>query len=170
MRSILLERSMEFFDILKYDRSDWPVFWRSYTNEFHTLFKAYTAYYQLEETDVHTILNGFSRPFLDRIYQKNETIRHWKSRAAKAINQIQGELKLPLEDFSILMLGALGIDDVAILPTNGSHTGIIDIVSIIGQERIELLPEIAVKLARSIRDKIDRKNAEPTLRRGEYDD
>ncbi len=126
--------------------------------------------YQLEDTDVQTILDRFSRPFLDQIYQKNETIRHWKSQAAKSINRIQDELKLPKEDFSILMIGALGLEDVAILPTNGRFTGIIDIVSIIGHERIEDLPEVSVKLARSIRAKIDFQLTEPSSRRGEYGD
>ncbi len=148
---------MEFFAILKKDRKEWMHFWDDYKRKLPGIMIPYCAFYHLDEAKVCLSLERFSRPFLDRIYQKNETIRFWKAKAAKALSNKQEELKLVQEDFTIYMIGALGLEDRTFFPYSGKYIGVIDIVSVIANERIEELPSIAIGLAKEIRSSIDRK-------------
>jgi len=147
---------MDFFDILKKDRKEWMHFWEDYKRRLPGIMIPYCAFYHLDEPRVRLSLDQFSRPFLDRIYQKNETIRFWKAKAAKALSHRQEELRLVQEDFTIYMIGALGLEDSAYFPNTGKYIGIIDIVSVIANERIEELPSIAIGIAKGIRSSIDR--------------
>jgi len=148
----LREKSQDFFGILQYDRSYWYKFWQVYCRENAVFMDGYNKTLDLDETRVQSILNDFSRPFLDGIKQKNEQIKHLKERSAKILNSHYRELELSKEDFVIYLIGALGLQDkVEFLGEEGGII-LIDIVSLFKHNRIEQLQDIVLDSAKRFRE------------------
>ncbi len=157
MRSIFREKSIEFFDILKTDRSDWPVFWKKYCRVNKEFMNGYLKKHDLDHEKSIGYLNGFSRPFLDSLRQENESIREIKRDTVRNLARIGNELKLKESDFSLYLISALGIEDVTIVENidGKGYIVLIDIVSLKKNGKIDELSDIAVFSAKKVRDIID---------------
>jgi len=141
LRSVLRERSNRFFDILKYDKSDWFKFWREYCEENNEFMSGYAAVTAIDDENAKEILNTMSRPFLDKINRKNQTIKHLKRKTAREIHRRQKELGLSDADFTVYIIGALGIRDVITIARDNETVILIDIVSLYNNNRIGKLEE-----------------------------
>jgi len=157
VRSILREKTSDFFVMLQYDKADWLKFWNLYCSENREFMKGYIEKYQLNDEGVKEILQGYERPFLDQIKQKNEQIKHLKQATVKNLNKSSKELELIKEDFVIFLIGALGIEDVSFIERKDKHLILIDLVSLGKNQRIDDLQNIVLGSAYAIRDRINTK-------------
>jgi GAF domain-containing protein len=157
VRSILRERSTDFFVILQHDKADWYDFWVNYCNENEDFMEGYAEHFNLDEKKIREILNEFDRPFLDKIKQKNEQIRHLKHASARGLNKNNQKLELIKEDFVIFLIGALGLDDAAVIEKNGKNIILIDLVSLGKNDRIDGLENVVLNSAYTIREEINKK-------------
>lgn len=151
MRSILREKSQDFFSILQYDRSQWLSFWEKYRKENKEIMSGYISALELTTERIETILATTRRPFLDKIKQKNDNLKHLKQKAAKTLNRCSEELSLSKEDFVIYLIGALGIKDVVVFNSGDRLIVLIDIVSLYQNNKIEQLQEIVFTAAKEAR-------------------
>lgn len=119
MRSILLERSGHFFEILRYDKSQWFDFWKGYrSKKFPVVVPLYEKRHDLTDKKIRGILENFNRPFLDRLYQKIESkFRVLKERAVKEISMRSNELELSKERFHMMVIGLLGLEPYTFVKT-----------------------------------------------------
>ena len=157
MRSILREKSQDFFCILNHDKSHWLTFWKQYCQKNSEFMSGYAQALDLDEGKVASILKNTHRPFLDKIKQKNEQIKHLKQHAAKALNLCSEELELSKEDFVIYLIGALGIKDTISFKANDRIICLIDIVSLYKNGKIEELKDVALFVAKRARKIINEK-------------
>ncbi len=157
MRSILREKSSDFFVILQHDKDDWYQFWCDYCNENSEFMDGYEEKYRLNSIEIKKILENFGRPFLDKIKQKNEQIKHLKQGAARSLNKNSRDLELKKEDFVIFLMGALGIEDETIIKRENKYLILIDLVSLGKNNRIDELENIVLNSAYEIRRKINEK-------------
>lgn len=157
MRSILREKSQDFFTILQHDRSEWLTFWKEYCFENKEFMSGYINTLALNDDTLEKIFKNTGRPFLDRIKQKNDEIKHLKQKAAKTLNKFGSELELTKEDFVIFLIGALGIKDVVTYESDERLIILIDIVSLFKNERIEQLQEIVLFSAKDARKTLNQK-------------
>ncbi|MDN5359522.1 MAG: L-methionine (R)-S-oxide reductase [Thermotogaceae bacterium] len=157
MRSILREKSQDFFRILQHDRSEWKDFWKEYCEENREFMSGYNKKLALDDNTLDKILKNTGRPFLDRIKQKNDEIKHLKQKAAKIINEFSLELELTQEDFVIYLIGALGIKDVVTFESDEGLIVLIDIVSLCKNNRIEQLQDIVLVSAKDARRILNQK-------------
>jgi hypothetical protein len=111
----------------------------------------------LDDNTLDKILKNTGRPFLDRIKQKNDEIKHLKQKAAKIINEFSLELELTQEDFVIYLIGALGIKDVVTFESDEGLIVLIDIVSLCKNNRIEQLQDIVLVSAKDARRILNQK-------------
>ncbi len=160
MRSILRERSQDFFCILHYDHADWVHFWNQYCFENRDFMSGYMKTLELDTKKVEKILTQTKRPFLDKIKQKNDEIKHLKQKSAKALNHSSQELELEKEDFVIYLVGALGIQDTVSFSSKNREIVLIDLVSLFKNDRIEYLEEIVLSSAKQTRKNINQTNQE----------
>jgi len=155
VRSILREKSMGFFEILDHDKKDWIIFWNSFCKNEYKIMKGYCEYYSLNNELVEKKLFSLGRPFLDNLKMKNENIKSIKAKTVKTLASLQGELKLTQEDFTIYMIGALGIDDAVMFDNDYERVVILDIVSMEKNGNLDKMPEIAKKSAFEARNYLD---------------
>ena len=160
MRSILREKSQDFFSILKYDKANWIDFWNEYCQENREFMCGYTQTLGLSDKKVESILTNTERPFLDKIKQKNEQIKHLKLKAAKTLNQFSKELELTKEDFVLYLIGALGITDTISFNNKDCIIVLIDIVALYKNNKIEELQDIVLLSAKKARKNINEKTLE----------
>jgi len=160
LRSILREKSQDFFCILQYDQADWLTFWNQYCFENRDFMSGYTKTLELDTPKIEKILTQTKRPFLDKIKQKNDEIKHLKQRSAKALNLSCKELELEREDFVIYLIGALGIQDTVSFSAKEKVMILIDLVSLFKNNRIENLEEIVLSSAKQARRNINQTNQE----------
>lgn len=120
LRSILLERSEYFFEILKYDKSEWLDFWKEYrTRKFPVVIPLYEKAHGLTNDEkLKNVLNDLSRPFLDKLHQriKNE-FRELKEKTVKEISKKGKELELSKEKFHMMIIGLLGLKPYTLIKT-----------------------------------------------------
>lgn len=160
MRSILREKSQDFFSILQHDKSEWVDFWNQYCQENREFMIGYSQSLGLSDKKVESILTNTERPFLDKIKQKNDQIKHLKQKAAKTLNQFSKELELTKEDFVLYLIGALGITDTIACKNNNRVIVLIDIVSLYKNNKIEELQDIVLFSAKKARKSINEKSQE----------
>ncbi len=160
LRSILREKSQDFFTILQHDKSEWMDFWNQYCQENKEFMNGYTQALGLSDKKIETILTNTARPFLDRIKQKNEQIKHLKQKAAKTLNQFSQELELTKEDFVLYLVGALGINDTIAFNNNDRVIVLIDIVALYKNNKIDELQNIVLTSAKKARKSINEKSQE----------
>jgi len=142
LRSVLRERSNRFFEILKYDKSDWYDFWKTYCEENSEFMSGYDVNTGVGDETAKSILKAMSRPFLDKINRKNHTIKHLKRKTAKEIHRRQKELGLSDADFTVYIIGAIGVKDVIKMTRENETIILIDIVSLYKNNRIDSLEDI----------------------------
>ena len=160
MRSILREKSQDYFSILKHDKSHWVAFWEKYCQENAEFMSGYARALDLGKEEVASILKETNRPFLDKIKQKNEQIKHLKQNAAKTLNLYNEELELSKEDFVIYLIGALGIQDTISFKTKDRMICLIDIVSLYKNCKMEELQNITLFTAKKARKLINEQTQE----------
>jgi len=120
----------------------------------------YTQTLGLSDKKVESILTNTERPFLDKIKQKNEQIKHLKLKAAKTLNQFSKELELTKEDFVLYLIGALGITDTISFNNKDRIIVLIDIVALYKNNKIEELQDIVLLSAKKARKNINEKTQE----------
>lgn len=157
MRSILREKSQDYFSILQHDRSEWMTFWKQYLIEHREIMNGYVEQLALDCVKTGEIFKDTTRPFLDQIKQKNDEIKHLKQKASKTLNRFSKELELTKEDFVIYLIGALGIQDVVTFESEERLIVLIDIVSLYKNNRIEQLQEIVLLSAQNARKTLNQK-------------
>lgn len=157
MRSILREKSQDYFSILQHDRSEWIDFWKKYCLENKEFMNGYIKQLNLSSEKIQIIFDNTTRPFLDQIRQENDKIKHLKQKAAKTLNHFSHELELIKEDFVIYLIGALGIQDVVTFESKDRLILLIDIVSICKNKKIELLQDIVLISAKDARRLLNQK-------------
>ncbi len=157
MRSILREKSQDYFSILQHDSSEWMCFWKRYCLENKEFMSGYLKTLELDDNNVKKIFENTGRPFLDKIKQKNDEIKHLKQKSAKALNKFSKELELTKEDFVIYLIGALGIKEVVTFETKERLIVLIDIVSLCQNNKIEQLEEIVLFSAKEARKTLNQK-------------
>ena len=157
MRSILREKSQDYFSILQHDRSEWMTFWKQYLIEHREIMNGYVEQFALDSVKTGEIFKDTTRPFLDQIKQKNDEIKHLKQKASKTLNRFSKELELTKEDFVIYLIGALGIQDVVTFESEERLIVLIDIVSLYKNNRIEQLQEIVLLSAQNARKTLNQK-------------
>ncbi len=157
MRSILREKSQDFFRILQHDRSEWKGFWKEYCFENREFMSGYIKKLALDDSTLEKIFKNTGRPFLDKIKQKNDEIKHLKQKAAKTLNEYSLELELTKEDFVIYLIGALGIKNVITFESEERLIVLIDIVSLFRNNEIEQLQKIVLISAKKARKLLNQK-------------
>jgi len=157
LRSILREKSQDYFSILQHDRSEWMTFWKQYLIEHREIMNGYVEQLALDDVKTGEIFKDTTRPFLDQIKQKNDEIKHLKQKASKTLNRFSKELELTKEDFVIYLIGALGIQDVVTFESEERLIVLIDIVSLYKNNRIEQLQEIVLLSAQNARKTLNQK-------------
>jgi len=157
LRSILREKSQDYFTILQHDSSEWLSFWRNYCFENKEFMSGYLRTLELDDIRIKRIFENTGRPSLDRIRQKNDEIKHLKQKAAKALNEASEELELSKEDFVIYLIGALGIKEVVTFESKERLIILIDIVSLCQNNKIEQLEEIVLFSAKEARKILNQK-------------
>ncbi|HPE68030.1 MAG TPA: hypothetical protein P5560_01875 [Thermotogota bacterium] len=160
VRSILREKSFEFFEILRYDRSDWFGFWKSFRRKNGWLYDSYLGHHQMGDEEQEERLLSLSRPFLDQLYQKNLECHRLKGKTLRAISPHIQELELERSDFTLFLVGALGIEAYTIARKQDHAMVFLDLVALEKWGKLEGLPEIALEAARKARtymDNVERK-------------
>jgi GAF domain-containing protein len=131
-----LERSEHFFEILRYDKSEWLDFWKEYrTKKFPVVVPLYEKRHALtSDEEVLKALNHLTRPFLDRLYQRlKHDFSQLKQKAVKEISKRQEELELSKEKFHMMIIGLLGLEPYTIVQT--PLRGIVVLLDPVGIEK-----------------------------------
>jgi len=155
LRSILLERSRHFFEILKYDKSQWFDFWKEYrSKKFPVVVPLYERKHGLTDREIEEILKAFERPFLDRLYQRVETkFKTLKERAVKEISKRSDKLELSKEKFHMMIIGLLGLEAYTLVETQ--TRGIVVLLDPVGIEKkmgLDNFVEVSVEAAFKARE------------------
>lgn len=155
IRSVLREKSKDFFDILKYDRTQWMGFWNRYIYENHDFLGCYCEALHLNDITVRERLLSLERRFLDRLMIENDGLKSLKAKTAWMLSSLQLPLKLNQSDFTFFMVGALGLQDYTCCLANGRMIVIMDIVALKKSGHLTQMPERTVEVAFQIRKMLD---------------
>lgn len=155
MRSVLREKSQDFFEILRYDRRDWMVFWDRYISENEEFMAGYCPALGLDREAVRAHLYAFERRFLDRLKMENETIRRIKGKTVNALSAIQGQLKLNQADFTVYMAGGLGLREFIAYRESRGFVVLMDIIALKKLDHLARMPELTVACVQQIRKVLD---------------
>ena len=158
MRSILLDRSMHFFKILEFDKSEWFNFWKNnYRKSFPRVIPLYERKYGLDDEKIEKILSSFKRPFLDRLKFKIEReLKDHKKKALERINEDSEFLKLSEEDFHMMIITLLGLNESTFVWTERKGLVIlIDPLALEMKGRFREFDDIVIEAARNARKILD---------------
>ena len=155
MRSVLREKSRDFFEILRYDRRDWMMFWDRYISENREFMSGYCRALDLDREAVRAHLYAYERRYLDGLMAENEMIKSIKARTAKDLSALQEQLKLKQADFTVYMVGALGLREFIAYPGARGFVVLMDIITLKKHDRLMQMPERTVACIQQIRKIID---------------
>ncbi len=154
MRNIVENITEDFFEILRYDRSNWFEYWKIFRNKHTPLIENYEKLLKLSDETVRETLLSLQRPFLDRLMQKWRLIqRENKLLCSHLVSHKADLFHLEREDFSIVLAGLLGLNDWSVVQGNKESVILIDIVSLEKKGILDKLPHVAYQAALGLRRK-----------------
>lgn len=165
MRSILLDRSLHFFRILEYDKGEWFDFWRDrYRKSFPRVVPLYEKKHGLSDEKIREILESFNRSFLDRLRFKVESeLKEHKKKALEKINDEAEHLKLSAEDFHMMIITLLGLEESTFVETE--RKGLVVLVDPLAMElkgKFDRFASIVLESAMRAREILDRERLRDT--------
>lgn len=152
MRSILQNKFDEFLEILQYDKTQWHEFWEKYRSRYGPIIPSYERLHGLDREKIKKLLEGFSRPFLDRLKQEWEKMRfEGKRRVAFRLRERADELELSNEDFVVFLFGGLGIATFSVVDGIKEKVVLIDLVKVWKDGRLNKLDDVVLESVKRFR-------------------
>ncbi len=140
MKSMFLDRSKDFFEILSFEKEKWPDFYFEYVKNAPAAFSLYHKKVGLNEEEIRDRLLSFERRFLDRCYQSISELAPYEYETARKVVQLSKEKNLDLSRIRIYVVGALNFDSAYKLDENRIF---VDILSLFERGFSEL-PELVI--------------------------
>jgi len=110
---------------------------------------------ELDREAVRNNLYAYERRYLDGLMAENETMKSVKAQTAKALSALQEQLKLSRADFTVYMVGALGLREYVAYPGTRGFVVLMDIIALKKHDRLMQMPELTVECIHQIRKILD---------------
>ncbi len=152
MRKIVQNIAEDFFEMLRYDKNQWPNYWKIYKAKYEPLIDEYERVLNLSEQSVVSLLKNMERRNVDRLMQSWYSISHeQKYRCSKLITAKHELFELDREEFTIALTGLLGVKDWVVVRGKHEWVIIIDLLSLWNKKYLDELPYVAYQAALSFK-------------------
>ena len=118
MKSMFLDRSRDFFEILAFEKEKWADFYFEYIKNAPSAFALYHDAISLEEEQIRERLLSFERRYLDKCYQAISSLAPYEYETARRVVEIAKERDLDLPRLRIYIVGALNLKAIYKLNEN----------------------------------------------------
>ncbi|WP_456400536.1 hypothetical protein [Mesoaciditoga sp.] len=140
MKSMFLDRSKDFFEILTFEKEKWPDFYFEYVKNAPAAFSIYHKKIGLNEEKIRDRLLSFERRFLDRCYQSISELAPYEYETARKVVRLAKEKSLDLSKLRIYIVGALNFEAAYKLDENRIF---VDVLSLF-KEGFSELPKLVI--------------------------
>ncbi len=141
MKSMFLDRSKDFFEILTFEKSKWADFYFEYIRNAPSAFSLYHKTIGLTDEKICERLLSFERRFLDKCYQSISSLAPYEYETARKVVELSKEKDLTLSKLKIYIVGALDFDAIYKLDENRIF---IDVLAL-SKMGFSKLPELVIE-------------------------
>ncbi|MCS7175327.1 GAF domain-containing protein [Pseudothermotoga sp.] len=152
MRKVVQNIADDFFEILHYDKNQWPSYWKIYRAKHEPLIDEYEKTLNVSEQSIVSILKSMERRNVDRLMQLWYSISHeQKYHCSKLITAKHELFELDHEDFTIVLTGLLGLKDWVVVKGKREWVVLIDLLSLWNKKCLDELSYVAYQAALSFK-------------------
>ncbi len=110
MKSMFLDRSRDFFEILSFEKERWPDFYFEYVKNAPKAFSLYHEALGITNEEIRKRVLSFERRALDKCYQSISTLASYEYETARKVVSLAKERNLDLSKLKIYIVGALNFE------------------------------------------------------------
>ncbi|MGB9789390.1 MAG: GAF domain-containing protein [Thermotoga caldifontis] len=152
MRKVVQNVADDFFEMLQYDKNQWPDYWKILRARHEPLIDEYEKALNLSQEWTVTLLKNMERRNLDRLMQHWHSISHeQKYHCSKLITAKHELFELNREEFTIVLTGLLGVKDWVAVRGKREWVIMIDLLSLWNKNLLNELPYVAYQAALSFK-------------------
>lgn len=153
MRNLVQNIADDFFEILRYDKKDWYIYWKMYCEKYEPIIRNYEQKLGLSQEQVDRLLSQLQRPVIDSLMQYwHDISRDQKLHCSKLVSHRHDLFQLDKEDFSVILTGLLGIKDWVVVTGNRENVILVDLLSLYKRNIIAKVAEVTFQAVKSFRD------------------
>ncbi len=115
MKSMFLDRSKDFFEILYHEKGEWADFYFKYVKNAPHAFGAYHGILGMDVEKIKRRISTFERRTLDKCYQSILQLSPYEYESARLVVNYAKKDKLDLSKFRVYVVGALDFESVYVI-------------------------------------------------------
>ncbi len=149
MKSLFIDRSKDFFEILSIEKEKWPSFYFEYVKNAPRAFSLYHGLINVDERKISERISSFERRYIDSCYRSIQKLAPYEYETARVIVEISKRKTMDLSKVRIYIMGALRLGTIFVLDENSVF---VDVLSLYDNGFSEL-PKLVKNAFQSGKDK-----------------
>ncbi len=154
MKSLFVDKSKDFFEILSLEKRNWPSFYFEYIKNAPMAFKTYHSLLGVDRDKIVSLLTSMERRYLDKCYRSISNLKPYEYEAARFLINFSEKNSLDLSKVRVYIVGGLDLGEIFKLDEYRIFTDVLSLYKV----GFSNLPFLIVKaFAHSNRDDVERK-------------
>ncbi len=127
MKSLFVDRSKDFFEILSFDKEKWPFFYFEYVKNAPKAFSIYHELIDVDEKKISERIFSFERRYVDSCYQSIQELAPYEYETARTIVKLSKKEKMDLSKVRVYIMGALRFGAIFKLDENSVFVDVLSL-------------------------------------------
>lgn len=127
MKSLFVDRSKDFFEILSFGKEKWPSFYFEYVKDAPRAFSIYHELIDVDEKKISERIFSFERRYVDSCYQSIRKLAPYEYETARAIVKLSKREKMDLSKTRVYIMGALQLGTIFKLDENSVFVDVLSL-------------------------------------------
>ncbi len=127
MKSLFVDKSKDFFEMLSFDKGKWPSFYFEYIKNAPRAFSLYHELLNVDEKKISERMFSFERRYIDSCYQSIRELAPYKYEMAHTIVRISERKDMDLSKVRVYIMGALRFGAIFVLDKNSVFVDVLSL-------------------------------------------